>query len=103
VLEASSGPEALAIFQQSRPVHLLLTDVVMPRMSGREVADRLLQLQPDLKIIYISGYTDEVLVGNGRHPGALFLQKPLRPEILAERVRELLDGAVQRDAAAANR
>jgi len=104
VLEARNGPEAFAMYQQlAQPVHLLLTDIVMPGMNGRELADRLLKLQPDLKVIYISGYTDEVLIGNGRHPGALFLQKPLRPDILVAKVRGLLDGApVERDAAAAN-
>ena len=104
VLEARNGPEAFAVFQQlHRPVHLLLTDIVMPRMNGRELADRLLQLQPDLKVIYMSGYTDEVLVGKGRHSGALFLQKPLRPDVLTERVREMLDGAiVPHEKAAAN-
>jgi two-component system, cell cycle sensor histidine kinase and response regulator CckA len=104
VLEARNGPEAFAIYQQSvRTVDLLLTDIVMPRMSGRELADRLLKLQPDLKVIYISGYTDEVLIGKGRHPDALFLQKPLRPDTLVAKVRALLDGTrAEHDAAAAN-
>jgi two-component system, cell cycle sensor histidine kinase and response regulator CckA len=95
VLEAGNGPEALARFQQhGQPVHLLLTDIVMPRMGGRELADRLLKLQPDLKVIYMSGYTDEALVGIGGLAGALFLQKPLRPDVLAASVREALEGAV---------
>ena len=94
VLEAANGPEACALHQQpGRSVHLLLTDVVMPGMNGRELADRLLQLQPDLKVIFMSGYTDEVLVGIGGHAGAMFLQKPLRPEVLAASVRSMLDGA----------
>ena len=92
VLEAASGHEALAIYEQSaRPIDLLLTDVVMPRMSGRELADRLVRLQPGLKIIFMSGYTDEAMTGAGSL-AALFLAKPLRPDVLAARVREVLSG-----------
>ena len=96
VLEAANGPEALSIFQnERRPIDLLLTDIVMPRMSGRELAERLVQLQPALKIIFMSGYTDEVLAGaGGMHPKAAFVQKPLRPDVLAGRVREVLDGSI---------
>jgi two-component system cell cycle sensor histidine kinase/response regulator CckA len=93
VIEAAGGPEAIAIYQQlQRPVDLLLTDVVMPRMSGRELAERMLILQPGLKIIFMSGYTDEALTGAG-NLAAVFLPKPLRPDVLARRVREVLDGA----------
>jgi PAS domain S-box-containing protein len=92
VLEAASGPEALGIYQQlRRPIDLLLTDIVMPRMSGRELADRMAALQPGLKIIFMSGYTDEAVAGAG-NTAALFLSKPLRPDTLATRVREVLDG-----------
>jgi signal transduction histidine kinase/ActR/RegA family two-component response regulator len=94
VLEAATGAEALSILQRERgPIHLLLTDIVMPRMSGRELADKVVRLRPDLKVIFMSGYTDEVLIGaGGTHPGAVFLQKPLRPEMVVARVREVLDG-----------
>jgi PAS domain S-box-containing protein len=92
VIEAAGGSDALATYQQlRRPVDLLLTDVVMPRMSGRELAERMLQLQPGLKVIFMSGYTDEAMAGAG-NLAALFLSKPLRPDTLADRVREVLDG-----------
>jgi nitrogen-specific signal transduction histidine kinase/CheY-like chemotaxis protein len=92
VLEAASGPEALGLYQQlRRPVDLLLTDIVMPRMSGRELAERMVNLQPGLKVIFMSGYTDEALAGAGS-VAALFLSKPLRPDTLAARVRDVLDG-----------
>jgi two-component system, cell cycle sensor histidine kinase and response regulator CckA len=92
VIEAAGGPEALGAYQQlRRPVDLLLTDIVMPRMNGRELADRMVTLQPGLKIIFMSGYTDEAIAGTGSL-AALFLSKPLRPDFLALRVREVLDG-----------
>ena len=95
VLEAGNGYEALEVFERNQDrVDLLLTDIVMPRMSGRELADRLLKRVPRLKIIFISGYTDEAVLGTGGlNPGALFLQKPLRPEVLSARVREMLDSS----------
>ena len=80
---------------------VLLTDIVMPHLSGRELAERLLKLQPDLKIIYMSGYTDEVMRGIGPHSGALFLQKPLRPDVLVG-VCEVLDGPARPGDHAAN-
>ena len=104
VIEAASGPEALTAYEQlRRPIDLLLTDIVMPRMNGRELAERMVELQPGLKIIYMSGYTDEALAGPGAI-AALFLQKPLRPDVLAARVREVLDGPIPQSAeSAANR
>jgi signal transduction histidine kinase/ActR/RegA family two-component response regulator len=93
VVEAASGPEALELYHElRRPVDLLLTDVVMPRVSGRDLADRMLKLQAGLKIIFMSGYADEAMVGAGTL-AALFLTKPLRPAVVAARVREVLDGA----------
>jgi two-component system, cell cycle sensor histidine kinase and response regulator CckA len=99
VIEAANGPEALAVFRElRRPVELLLTDIVMPRMSGRELAERLLRLQPGLKVMYMSGYMNEALVGTGTlGAGAKFLPKPLRPELLAAAVRELLDSPAAGD------
>ncbi len=93
VLDASSGDEALAIFaERGDSIHLLLTDMVMPKMSGRELSERLCQIRPGLKVVYMSGYTDEVLVKTGAiSPGMRFLQKPLRPETLAATVRAALD------------
>ena len=93
VLEASNGEAALGIFDEcGADIHLVLTDMVMPKMSGRELGGRLREIRPDLKMIYMSGYTDDVLVGTGAlGPGMSFLQKPLHPDALAAKVREALD------------
>jgi two-component system, cell cycle sensor histidine kinase and response regulator CckA len=93
VLEASNGQEALELYRRrGAEIQLVLTDMVMPEMSGRQLGDSLRQLAPDVKIIYMSGYTDDVLVRTGAlGPGMSFLQKPLRPEALAAKVRETLD------------
>jgi two-component system, cell cycle sensor histidine kinase and response regulator CckA len=93
VLEASNGEEALQLFEQrGADIHLVLTDMVMPRMSGLDLALRLNQIRPELKIIFMSGYTDDVLVRTGALvPGMPFLRKPLRTEVLAAKVRETLD------------
>jgi signal transduction histidine kinase/CheY-like chemotaxis protein len=97
VLEASGGEEALRIFRsRADEIHLVLTDMVMPKMSGRELAGRLREMRPDTRVIYMSGYTDDVLVRTGAlSPGMSFLQKPLRPEVLAAKVREALDAPVR--------
>ncbi len=69
-----------------------MTDVVMPGMSGRELAERLIPLRPELNVLYMSGYTDEAVGGGGLSmPGTAFLQKPFTPDVLAHRVREVLD------------
>ena len=93
MLEAANGDEALRIFQANgAEIHLVLTDMVMPGMSGRETADRLRQDRPEVKVMYMSGYTGEVLIRTGAlGPGMPVLQKPLRPEVLLARVREMLD------------
>ena len=97
VLDAVGGSEALRIFQHhSGPIHLLLTDVIMPGMSGRELAQKVLECSPGLKVIYMSGYTDDMLMSTGAlGPGKSFLRKPLRADVLAGRVREVLDGPVR--------
>jgi len=93
VLAASSGEEAIALLRaREEPVHLLLTDVVMPGMSGREAAMRLAPLRPSMKVLYMSGYTDDAVVVRGvLTRGAGFLQKPFTSEALAAKVRQVLD------------
>jgi two-component system, cell cycle sensor histidine kinase and response regulator CckA len=93
VLEAGSGEEALRIGAgQEGPIHLLLTDVVMPRMSCPEVAQRLARMRPELRVLYMSGYSDDALIRRGVvEQGAAFLQKPFVPDALAHKVREVLD------------
>ncbi len=94
ILEAPGPLEALRVCEQHpEPIHLLLTDVVMPHMSGRDLADRAAALRPDLRILYMSGYTDNVMVHHGIfEAGAPFIQKPFTPGLLARKVRQVLDG-----------
>ena len=93
VLEAHHGKHALQVYEQhAGPIHLLVTDVVMPEMSGRELADRLKPSRPNMKVLFMSGYTDKAIVHHGElDPGAAFLQKPFTPDALARKVREVLD------------
>jgi len=94
VLEAGNGEEALRVVQEhiGEKIHLLLTDVVMPQMGGKELADQLKLLRPDVKVLYTSGYTDDAIVHHGvLEPGTHFLQKPFSPVALAQKVREVLD------------
>ncbi len=92
VLEASHGGEALLTCERHQgPIHLMVTDVVMPQMSGRELADRLTPLRPEMKILYMSGYTEDALVQHGvADLSAAFLQKPFKPIELARRVHAVL-------------
>ncbi|MBL6975945.1 MAG: PAS domain S-box protein [Deltaproteobacteria bacterium] len=93
VLEASNGLEALAVFEEDKArVDLLLTDVIMPEMNGRDLAERLRSERPDLPVLFISGYTDQETARSGIGvAGAAFLQKPFTPERLAQGVRSVLD------------
>jgi PAS domain S-box-containing protein len=93
VLEAATGEEALErVGRHSGVIHLLVTDVVMPGMNGRELADRLAVDHPALEVLYLSGYTDDAIARHGvLRAGVELLHKPFTPDTLARRVREVLD------------
>jgi PAS domain S-box-containing protein len=95
VLTAADGQEALHLAEQhAGPIHLLLTDVVMPNMGGRELAERLVAARHDTKVLYLSGYTDDAIVHHGvLEPGIAFLQKPFTLQGLARKLREVLDAS----------
>jgi CheY-like chemotaxis protein len=94
VLEAGDGREALDIAaRHDGPIHLLLTDVVMPNMGGQELAERLLLARPSTRVLFISGYSDDAIWLNGVFgPQSAFLQKPVEPDVLARKIRDALDG-----------
>ncbi len=93
ILVAENGEDALMVCKKhDGQIDLMITDVVMPKMGGREAAKRLQPLYPQMKVIYMSGYTDDAIVHHGvLEPGLNFLEKPFTPEGLARKVREALD------------
>jgi YesN/AraC family two-component response regulator len=93
VLGAEGGQQALEICRASdTPIHILITDVVMPKMGGRELAARLREVAPELKVLFVSGYTDSAILHHGvLEAGTHFLQKPFTVEQLAGKVREVLE------------
>ncbi len=93
VLETSDSLEALRVSgQHPGPIHLMVTDVVMPQMNGHDLAQRLAPLRPEMRVLYISGYTDDAVLRRDALEGDIhFLQKPFTPDALARKVREVLD------------
>ena len=93
VLAASGPDEAIRLAAEHEgEIHLLLTDLVMPKLGGRELARRLGEARPALRTLFTSGYSDEAIARQGElEPGADFLEKPLSGRALAEKVRQVLD------------
>jgi PAS domain S-box-containing protein len=94
VLQACDPHEAVLMAERhAGAIHLLLTDVIMPRQSGRALAERLRPLRPELQVLYMSGYTNEAIIRHGvLEPDTVFIQKPFTPAALGQKVRETLDG-----------
>jgi CheY-like chemotaxis protein len=93
VLEATNGVEALRVAEEhDGPLHLLVSDVIMPEMGGGELAHRLLKERPGLRVLFFSGYTDDAIIRSGVHDRVTaFLHKPFSIETLARKVRDVLD------------
>jgi DNA-binding response OmpR family regulator len=92
VLEAAMAGEALLLAERHPgPIHLMITDVIMPFMTGRDLAERLGPLRPEMAVLYVSGYTGDVIAHQGAlDAGVSYIPKPFAPEALAVKVRELL-------------
>jgi len=92
VIDAADGEQALSLAAEVGEVHLLLTDVIMPKMSGPQLAAKFREAHPSARVLYISGYTDDKLGQHGvLEPGVVLVQKPLTPEVLLARVRDVLE------------
>ncbi len=93
VLEAKNGTDALSICEREKDeIHLMLSDVIMPNMNGRQLAERLASIRPQMKVVFMSGYTDNVIAENGiLESGSSFIQKPFTPTSLLRLLREKLD------------
>jgi len=92
VLEARHGVDALRLAERHPDdIHLMITDVVMPHIGGRELAERLVAARPKMRVLFMSGYTDQAIMNTHLTPGSAFLQKPFTPESFARKVRSVLD------------
>jgi CheY-like chemotaxis protein len=97
ILDAADGEEAIARFDaRERPIKLIISDLIMRGLNGRETVERIREIEPATKALYMSGYSDDAIVRNGSapQPGTGFIQKPFSGDELASSVRELLDGLV---------
>ena len=93
VLTAAGAEEALELFELNPAIDVVLTDVVMPGASGPELTRQLVERRPSLKVVYMSGYTDDAIVHHGvLKPGIAFLHKPFTSETIGKKIREVLDG-----------
>lgn len=100
VLAAENGEQALELLEGADRVDLVVTDVMMPRMNGRQLSDALLARQPDLRVLFISGYTGDAIADRGLIDSSMaFLQKPFTVESLQRKVREVLDAAPKQPSA----
>jgi two-component system cell cycle sensor histidine kinase/response regulator CckA len=89
-MDASSGAEAIRMIESHHaPIDLLLTDVMMPGLGGRELFEYVSKRHPAMKVLYVSGYTDDAF--QGKHIGGTFLQKPFLLDTLAKKVKEILE------------
>ena len=96
VIDTRNGPEATqACERHEGEIHMLLTDVVLAQITGTDLARQLSPMRPRMKVLFISGYTEEAIVHQGvLEEGTAFLQKPFTPNVLARKVREVLDGKI---------
>jgi two-component system, cell cycle sensor histidine kinase and response regulator CckA len=96
VISANDAPSALQVSaEHAASIHMLVTDVVMPRMGGRELARQILAAHPEIKVLFVSGYSEDAILHRGLlEPGTAFLQKPFTADSLTRKVREVLDSGI---------